>query len=130
MGNITRLPEEKIEQIRRTLKGETLVSADDAFKIVRTLPHGAVAAVVGTMNKLGIPELLSTRKHPNRQRVLAMIAARILDRLQGRFGLKRVTMVGDRGMITNARIDEELRPRGVDWITALRAPTRPWTGST
>ena len=32
-------------------------------------------------------------------------------------------MVGDRGMITDARIDEELRPRGVDWITALRAPT-------
>jgi len=114
------------------------------------------------MNKPGIPELLSTRKHPNRQRGLAMIAARILDPcsklamdqklgsdtpssslgdvlavdgadaddlyealdwLQGRFGLKRVTMVGDRGMITNARIGEELRPRGVSWVTALRAPT-------
>jgi hypothetical protein len=32
-------------------------------------------------------------------------------------------MVGDRGMITEARITDELRPRGVDWITALRAPT-------
>jgi hypothetical protein len=46
-----------------------------------------------------------------------------LDRLQEGFGLKRVTMVGDRGMITDARIETELRPRGVDWITALRAPT-------
>lgn len=46
-----------------------------------------------------------------------------LDRLQEGFGLKRVTMVGDRGMITDARITEELRPRGVDWITVLRAPT-------
>jgi hypothetical protein len=46
-----------------------------------------------------------------------------LDRLQEDFGLERVTMVGDRGMITDARIEEELRPRGVDWITALRAPT-------
>jgi transposase len=46
-----------------------------------------------------------------------------LDRLQEGFGLKRVTVVGDRGMITDARIETELRPRGVDWITALRAPT-------
>jgi hypothetical protein len=46
-----------------------------------------------------------------------------LDRVQDRFGLERITMVGDRGMITDARIDEELRPRGVDWITALRSPT-------
>jgi len=46
-----------------------------------------------------------------------------LDRVERRFGLKRITMVGDRGMITEARIEEELRPRGVDWITALRAPT-------
>ena len=47
----------------------------------------------------------------------------VLDRVQERFGLRRVVMVGDRGMISNARIDKELRPRAVDWITALRAPT-------
>jgi hypothetical protein len=49
--------------------------------------------------------------------------ATALDRVQGRFGLERVVMVGDRGMITDARIDEELRPREVGWITALRSPT-------
>jgi Transposase DDE domain len=43
-------------------------------------------------------------------------------KLKQRFGLKRVVMVGDRGMITQARIDEELKPAGLDWITALRAP--------
>ena len=251
LANLSSLPMDQVELLRRVLRGEELVPADEAFEIVRTLPHGAVAAVVGTMNKLGIPELLATRKHPNRQLVLAMMAARILDpcsklataqklgsdtlssslgevlgvsgadaddlyealdwlyeaqdriekklakrhleegklvlwdvtpvpfeshtselagwgrpkkgggsqrqllfglmatqegvpvavevfagntgdpatvgpaldRLQGRFGLKRVTMVGDPGMITNARIDDELRPRDVDWITALRAPT-------
>jgi len=251
VGNITALPEEEIDQITRTLKGETLVPVDEAFEIVRSRPHGHVAAVVGTMNRLGMPELLATRKHRKRQLVLAMIAARILDpcsklataqrlgadtlssslaevlgvsgadaddlyealdwlaqgqerietklasrhlangervlwdvtpvpfeshrcelaafgrpkrggrsqrqilfgllatpvgvpvgvevfsgntadpstvgpavdRLQGRFGLEKVTMVGDRGMITDARINEELRPRGVEWITALRAPT-------
>jgi len=45
-----------------------------------------------------------------------------IDKLKQRFGLSRVVLVGDRGMITSARIREELRPAGLDWITALRAP--------
>jgi hypothetical protein len=43
-------------------------------------------------------------------------------KLRRRFGLRRVVLVGDRGMITQARITEELQPAGLDWITALRAP--------
>jgi Transposase DDE domain len=45
-----------------------------------------------------------------------------IDKLRQRFGLRRVVLVGDRGMITQARITEELQPAGLDWITALRAP--------
>ena len=45
-----------------------------------------------------------------------------IDKLKQRFGLKRVVLIGDRGMITDARIAETLRPAGLDWITALRAP--------
>jgi hypothetical protein len=45
-----------------------------------------------------------------------------ITKLKQRFGLKRVVLVGDRGMITAARIEEELKPAGFDWITALRAP--------
>src|ERR1700719_3861937 len=44
-----------------------------------------------------------------------------IDKLKERFGLSRVVLVGDRGMITSARIGDELRPAGLDWITALRA---------
>jgi hypothetical protein len=44
-------------------------------------------------------------------------------KLKERFGLKRVVMVGDRGMITQARIEGDLKPAGLDWITALRAPS-------
>src|SRR5208282_4884144 len=43
-------------------------------------------------------------------------------KLKRRFALNHVVLVGDRGMITQARIDEDLRPAGLDWITALRAP--------
>jgi transposase len=45
-----------------------------------------------------------------------------IDKLRQRFGLRRVVLVGDRGMITQARITQELRPAGLEWITALRAP--------
>ncbi|MDI3315743.1 MAG: IS1634 family transposase [Mycobacterium sp.] len=45
-----------------------------------------------------------------------------IEKLKDRFGLSRVALVGDRGMITSARITAELHPAGLDWITALRAP--------
>ena len=50
------------------------------------------------------------------------LAAQV-DKLKQRFHLDHVVLVGDRGMITEARIDTLLRPAGLDWITALRAPT-------
>ena len=43
-------------------------------------------------------------------------------KLKQRFGLSRIVMVGDRGMLTQARLREDLDPAGLDWITALRAP--------
>ena len=47
----------------------------------------------------------------------------VLSKIRDRFGLKRLILVGDRGMITSARIREELSPQaGIEWITALRAP--------
>jgi hypothetical protein len=50
------------------------------------------------------------------------LAAQI-EKVRHRFGLKRVVFVGDRGLITQARIDQELKNiEGLDWITALRAP--------
>jgi hypothetical protein len=51
-----------------------------------------------------------------------MTLSRQIDKLKERFGLSRVVLVGDRGMITSARIRDELKPAGLDWITALRAP--------
>ncbi|SRR5216684_1095071 len=45
-----------------------------------------------------------------------------IGKIKQRFGLERVVLVGDRGMITSARIAEELKPATLDWLTALRAP--------
>jgi len=52
----------------------------------------------------------------------ATLSAQV-EKLKTRFGLKQVIVVGDRGMITQARIDQDLRPAGYSWITALRHNT-------
>jgi transposase len=54
-----------------------------------------------------------------------------ITKLKERFGLQRVVRVGDRGLLTNARIEAELKPAGLDWITALRAPaSKSWPPTT
>jgi hypothetical protein len=51
----------------------------------------------------------------------ATLAAQV-DKLKRRFDLNHVVLVGDRGMITQTRINQDIKPAGLDWITALRAP--------
>src|SRR5512144_2676291 len=250
LANLSDWPEAKVEALRRVLRGETLVAATDRFTIERALPHGHVAAVLGTLRETGLdrllprwPERLATlalalivarvvepaaklatarqlseatashslgavlplgevdedelyraldllgaaqpaieralaRRHlkdgtlvlydvtssylegrccelarfgysrdgrPDRPQIVfgllcaadgCPVAVEVFDgdtsdpktlavqisKLKKRFGLRRVALVGDRGMITTARIAEELKPAGLDWITALRAP--------
>jgi Transposase DDE domain len=51
----------------------------------------------------------------------ATVAAQV-SRVKDRFGITKVVLVGDRGMLTAARLREDVAPAGLDWITALRAP--------
>jgi len=51
----------------------------------------------------------------------ATVAAQV-SKLKQRFGIERITWVGDRGMLTSARIEQVLKPQGMDWISSLRAP--------
>ncbi len=246
VGNLSHLPAETIDLIRRSLRGEQFVAAQDRLEIVRSLPHGHVAAVLGTVRAIGLDKLLHREPSRERDLALAMIVARVLDprsklattrawtqstlaaecgvgdadedalyaamdwlrerqpqiekglarrhlgegalvlydltstyfeghccplaklgysrdgkrglaqivfglltdaqgcpiavevfagntgdpstvarqveTLRERFGLQSVVLVGDRGMLTEARIRENLAPAGLSWITALRAP--------
>src|SRR6202043_4291526 len=45
-----------------------------------------------------------------------------VEKVKDRFAISRMVLVGDRGMITSARIRDDLKPAGLDWITCLRAP--------
>ena len=79
LANLSKWPKGKIDALRRLLKDEPLVGRDDAFDIVRSLPHGHVAAVLGTLRTLRLDRLIDPAHSPQRERVLAMVAARILD---------------------------------------------------
>jgi hypothetical protein len=256
IANLTDWPEQLVEGLRTLLRGGVaLARADEALTISRSLPHGHVAAVLGTAEQIGLPKLLTERRggpasRRYRDLVMALIVNRVIapasklatvralnpetaasslgerlglsevgereiyealdwlvaqqarienglakrhlaggtltlydvsssylegrccelaqhgysrdhrpdrpqivygllcnregcpvaievfdgntsdpmtvgnqvDKLKARFGLDRVVLVGDRGMITSARIREDLKPAGLDWITALRAP--------
>jgi hypothetical protein len=250
LANLSDWLPDRIETLRAALRGDKLVPAGEGLEIVRSLPHGPVAAALGMARRIGLDQLLPDGPERRRNLALALIVARLIDpaaklataraldettathslgvtlglgavnfkevyaaldwlgmaqpsietalarrhlsdgtlvlydvsssyvegrccelarfghsrdsrpdkmqivfgllcaadgcpvaievfegntgdpstlgnliaKLKERFGLKRVVMVGDRGMITQARIEEELKPAGLDWITALRAP--------
>jgi Transposase DDE domain len=78
LANLSMLPVPLIEVIRQGLAGATLVARQDAFTIERSLPHGHVAAVLGTAQRLGLPAFLDPTPSRQRDLVLAMVAGRIL----------------------------------------------------
>ena len=250
LANLSKWPATLVKGLKILLKGGRAVARlEDAFHIARSLPHGHVAAVLGTLKKLRLDRSIAGTASPERQRVIALIAARILDpgsklatarglaqatardslaetlgigdtdendlyaamdwlldrqdaierrlakrhltdgalvlydltssylegrrcplakrghsrdgkrgklqiefgllcdregcpvavevfdgntadpmtvgtqidKLRHRFGLHRVVLVGDRGMLTEARIREDVKPAGLDWISALRS---------
>lgn len=77
LGNLSHLPPDLIETIRKRLRGEEGPSGDD-FEILRSLPHGHVAAILGTIENIGLDQLIGTRPCVERTLVLAMIVARIV----------------------------------------------------
>jgi len=80
LANLSKLPPDAIDAIRRTLKGEKLVSIDELFEIVEdgSPSHGDVEAVVTAMKRLGFASLIAARSSRQRDLVIAMVAARIL----------------------------------------------------
>ncbi|MHB8332678.1 MAG: IS1634 family transposase [Candidatus Dormibacteria bacterium] len=78
LGNISHLPPDLIEIIRRRLAGEKFVPGQD-LQIRRSLPHGHVLAVTQTMRQLGMAELLDHTGSRPRDVALALICARVVE---------------------------------------------------
>jgi hypothetical protein len=80
LANLSAWPEAKVEALSRVLKGQPPPAAalDEAFEITRSLPHGHVAAVLGTARKLGLDELIDPVPSRHRDLVTAMAAAQVI----------------------------------------------------
>ena len=121
LTSLTALPETAVEAIERSLRGERLVPAGEAFRIRRSLPHGHVAAVLGSLRSLGLEALLDRR--PSRERDLAtgLIVARAL-RPASKLATARTlgqTTLGDVLGIGGATEDELYA--AMDWLLARQA---------
>ena len=73
IANLSNWPRDRIEGLRRVLRDEALVSPEDAFECVRSLPHGHVVAILGSLKKLGLEHLISSKRSVERDLVLALI---------------------------------------------------------
>jgi hypothetical protein len=77
LSNLSKLPAEVIAAVEATLKGQTLVPGEAACTIIRSLPHGHVAAVTAMAHRLGLPALLGPACR-SRNLVLALIVSRVV----------------------------------------------------
>ena len=77
LANLSALPADVLDAVRRSLKGEVLVPAGEAVAIGRSLPHGDVAAVMAQARKLGLPALLGPAGR-ERDLALALIVSRFV----------------------------------------------------
>jgi len=88
LANLSSLPIEQIEAIRRILKGEKLGPVEEGLEVVRSRAHGHVEAVTTAMKRLGLAKLIDVRSSRERDLVVAMVAERILAPEASKLGKK------------------------------------------
>jgi hypothetical protein len=79
LANLTHWPTEVVEGLRQLLKGRKVGGDSADFEIVRSLPHGHVAAARGALRKVGLEKVLAARRSRQRDLVVGMIVARVVD---------------------------------------------------
>ena len=119
--NLSKWPKPLVEALRILLKGGTVVeSLESAFEVVRSRPHGHIAAVLGTLRRLGLDRLIGGTPSQHHRLVLAMIVARIIDprsKLATARGLHCDTQWSSLGeMLGVERAQEDDLYAAMDWL--------------
>ncbi len=78
LANLSHLPDRLLDVVRRFLKGEAVMAAEEVMQTKVTVPHGHVHAVLGVIRKLGVDSLIASTPSRQRDLVLALIAERLL----------------------------------------------------
>jgi transposase len=121
LGNLSHLPPDLIETIRRRLRGEGSEESKP-WQIVRSFPHGHVLAVLGTLRSVGLESILASRSSRESSLVVAMIVARILQpasKLATARSLQEETATTSLGLelgLGQDRIDEQELYDALDWL--------------
>jgi transposase len=119
--NLSDWPTAHIEGLRGVLKGGTVIAPDrDAFTITRSLPHGHVAAVLGSTQKIALDRILGAEGDRNRDLVMALIVARIIEpasKLATARALAPATASSSLGsMLDLGEVDENELYNALDWL--------------
>ena len=118
LANLSEWPAHKIETFRRLLRDEVLVSPAALFDTERTLPHGHVEAVLGTIRQTGLDTVIAAKRCRERDLVVAMIAERLLhpcSKLATTRLWHTTTLAEELGV---ADADEDDLYAAMDWLVA------------
>ena len=124
LANLSAWPEAKVDALARVLKGQPPPAAglDGAFEITRSLPHGHVAAVLGTARQLGLEELIDPVPSRHRDLVTAMAVAQVIapdSKLAIARGLREETAAGFLGEVLHlGGCDEDDLYAAMDYLQA------------
>src|SRR5229473_3894882 len=123
LANLSSWPEAKVDALSRVLKGQApAASLDGAFEITRSLPHGHVAAVLGTARQLGLEGLIDPVPSRHRDLVTAMAVAQVIDpgsKLAIARGLRDATAASSPGEVLGlGACDEDDLYAAMDWLRA------------
>lgn len=116
LANLSHWPPAKVELLRRVLRDEPLALVDTLFEVVASSHHGHVQAVRTTMQRLGLDALIAARPARERELVVAMVAARILEpdsKLATTRWWRTTTLPEDLGV---SDADEDALYEAMDWL--------------
>ena len=117
LANLSSLPLDQIEMIRRVLKGEKLGPVESALDVVRSQHHGHVEAVRTAMKQLGFDKLIDAKSSAERNLVVAMVAGRIIAPEASKLGMTQAwndTTLSDDLGVADAHEDELYD--AMDWL--------------
>jgi hypothetical protein len=116
VGNLSHLPPHVVEWIRAGLAGRVLVDVEEAFEIVRSLPHGHVAAVLGVLRALDLERLVSRERCRERDLVVAMICQAVIGQGSKLSWTRRLrqTTLGDE--LSLGEVSEAELLSAMDWL--------------
>ncbi len=127
LANITHWPMAKIERLRQALRDDAPEAGDNELRMLRSLPHGHVAAVLGTARKIGLERMLASGFAPARMvaLVLAMIVARVIDpssKLATARQLDEATASSSLGAVLGlGTVSEQELYLALDWLLGRQA---------